>query len=478
MNRENLRGMELKGIKFILKGIVKLIVVIAVIQIGRAYLFVNNDLKLMPWHGVSEVAELDYDTYEDVESYLRDEEVFLEERYQEVEVKEKGLYNRYIRESGSSPYGYLDTDVNASFEMIPEDIKGGVLMLHGLTDSPYSMRDVAKTFYDKGYYVLALRYPYHGTYPGELLKLSWKDFTKTARFGARMVKKKLEGIEGSKFYMMGYSTGATTTLQYIVHDMKEDRELPRPDGVFWLSPAMGVNPAAKFGFLDIITSKIPGFEKFAWLDIYPEYDMAKYNSFAKNPGIQVYNIIKNSRDNLSKLSEEERRDLPPVYAYTSIQDATVDATELFKVVKEMGNSEGEITIFDANRKYNDFYKPWIKEIDFERGIRESGIVSDVVVVSNMRNKTDEVSIVRVNNGKATDEGGDLNLKWAGFTFCLAHISLPISPENPIYGRGTLLGELSIKGEKGIVTVSPDMLLRLRYNEFFDYIERSIEEKID
>lgn len=468
----------MKGIKFILKGVLKLIVVIAVIQVTRAYLWVNNDLELMPWHGVSEVAELDYDKYDDVKSYLEDEEVFLEERYQEVEVKEKGLYNRYIRESGSSPYGYLGTDVNASFEMIPEEIKGGVLMLHGLTDSPYSMRDMAKIFYDNGYYVLALRYPYHGTYPGELLKLDWKDFSKTAKFGARMVQRKLQGKDGSKFYMMGYSTGATTTLQYITHDMREDDELPKPDGVFWLSPAMGVNPMAKLGFLDIMASKIPGFEKFAWLDIYPEYDMAKYNSFAKSPGIQVYNIIKNSRENLSKLTEEERAELPPVYAYTSIQDATVDATELFKVVKEMGNSKGEVTIFDANRKYNDFYKSKIQDIDFARGIRESGIVSDIVVVSNIKNRTEEVSVMRSRDGRVTDESGDLDLKWTGFTFSLAHISLPISPENPIYGRGTLLGELNIKGEKGIVTVPTDMLMRLRYNEFFDYVEKSIEEKID
>ena len=82
----------MKGIKCILKGVLKLIVVRAVIQVTRAYLWVNNDLELMPWHGVSEVAELDYDKYDDVKSYLEDEEVFLEERYQEVEVKEKGLY--------------------------------------------------------------------------------------------------------------------------------------------------------------------------------------------------------------------------------------------------------------------------------------------------------------------------------------------------------------------------------------------------
>ncbi len=470
----------MRGIKFLSKWVLKLILLIAVIQLIRAYLYVNNDLKLMPWHGMSMTAELDYDKYTDIESYLEDEKIFLEGRYREVEEKKEGLYNnRYIRESGSSPYGYLETDVNASFEMIPKNIKGGVLMLHGLTDSPYIMRDIAKIFYDNGYYVLALRYPYHGTYPGELLKLNWKDFSKTAKFGAKMVKKKIQDVNVGKFYMMGFSTGATTTLQYITYDMKQDNELPKPDGIFWLSPAMGVDPIAKFGFLDIITSKIPGFSKFAWLSIYPEYDMAKYNSFPKNPGIQVYNLIKKSRRNLSKLDKKAKEELPPVYAYTSIQDATVDTTELFKVLREMGNKDGELTIFDANRKYNDFYKPKIQKIDFGKGIKKSGIVSDIVVVSNYKNRlTDEVSIIRYSDGREVDESRDGRLKWSEFTFSLAHISLPISPENPTYGRVTLLGNLSIKGENGIVLVSPDMLVRLRYNEFFDYIKKSIEEKID
>lgn len=171
-----------------------------------------------------------------------------------------------------------------------------------------------------------------------------KVISKTAKFGARMVINKIQNINNGKFYMLVFSTGATTTLQYITHDMKQDKELPKPDGIFWLSPAMGVDPIAKFGFLDVITSKIPGLGKFAWLDIYPEYDMAKYNSFPKNPGIQIYNLIKKARGNLSNLNKKTKEELPPVYAYTSIQDATVDASELSKVLIEMGNKNGELII--------------------------------------------------------------------------------------------------------------------------------------
>ncbi len=467
----------MKKIKFIVKCLLKLILLLILIQVIRASLYSHNNLKLMPWHRVSQAVELDYDKYNDVKSYLADEKIFLEQRYKEVELKKKGFYNRYIRKSESSPYSFLGTDVNSSFEMTPKNPKGGVLILHGLTDSPFEMRDIAKIFYDKGYYVLALRYPYHGTYPGELLKLNWKDFSKTARFGAKMVKKKIEGIENHKFYMLGFSTGATATLQYISHDMRKNNNFLKPDGIFWLSPAMGINPLAKYLFLDILVSKIPGLNKFAWLDIYPEYDMAKYISFPKNSVIQVYNFIKESRKNLSKLDKDEKVDLPPIYAYTSVQDATVDSAELFSVLKEIGNKDGEVTIFDVNRKYENLYKSEIQKIDFKKKIRKSGLISEVVVVSNMRNKTDRVSLIKYHNGQEVHITNNLNLKWSKHTFSLAHTSLPISPKNPIYGRETLLGGGTIKEENGTSVVPSDILVRLRYNDFFDYIEKSIGEKI-
>ncbi|WP_028857125.1 alpha/beta hydrolase [Psychrilyobacter atlanticus] len=467
----------MKKFKLIVKMLIVLMLFLITVQILRAYLDRQSNLKLMPWHKISKVKELDYDKYSDIESYLADEKKFLEEIYKEVEIKKKGSYNRYIRGSQSSPYGHLEKDVNLSFEMMPKNPKGGILMLHGLTGSPYSMREMAKTFYDKGYYVLALRYPYHGTYPGELLNLNWKDFSKTAKFGAKIVKNKIQGIKNYKFYMLGFSTGATATLQYITHDISKDKKLPRPDGVFWLSPAMGIDPLAKYVFLDILVSKIPGLNKFAWIDIYPEYDMAKYNSFDKNSVAQVYTLIKESRKNLSKLSKNEKADLPPIYSYTSIQDATVDSQELFKVLEEIRNKKNELTIFDVNRKYSDLYESKIKEINFEKEIEESKIIGDIIVVSNMVNKTEKVELIKYSNGQKIDMNNELDFKWSKNTFSLAHISLPISPENPLYGKDTFLGGGNIKGENGTAVIPANVSGRLRYNDFFNYVEKNITDKI-
>ena len=42
---------------------------------------------------------------------------------------------------------------------------GGALLVHGLTDGPYSMRTIGEGLRAGGYHVLALRLPGHGTVP-------------------------------------------------------------------------------------------------------------------------------------------------------------------------------------------------------------------------------------------------------------------------------------------------------------------------
>src|SRR5262245_19946371 len=62
-----------------------------------------------------------------------------------------------------------ETTYNRSFELKRDDPRGAVLLVHGLSDSPYSMREIANIFYEQGYDVVVLRMPGHGTIPSMLL---------------------------------------------------------------------------------------------------------------------------------------------------------------------------------------------------------------------------------------------------------------------------------------------------------------------
>src|SRR6478672_2575327 len=44
----------------------------------------------------------------------------------------------------------LETPYNRSFELVPAEIRGAALLVHGLSDSPYSMRALADTLYAQG----------------------------------------------------------------------------------------------------------------------------------------------------------------------------------------------------------------------------------------------------------------------------------------------------------------------------------------
>ncbi len=82
---------------------------------------------------------------------------------------------------------------NAPFELHPppgflpglsKPYRRGVLLTHGLSDSPYTMRHLAAFFQQRGFRVMAVLLPGHGTQPGDLLDVTWREWAKTVAYGA------------------------------------------------------------------------------------------------------------------------------------------------------------------------------------------------------------------------------------------------------------------------------------------------------
>ena len=122
--------------------------------------------------------------------------------------------NRFQAGSLSDPMSY-PTNWNRSFILTPEHPRGGVLLLHGLSDSPYSLRTLAKTFYQQGYLVLGLRMPGHGTAPSGLVHSSWQDMAAAVKIAATHVSSQLQtSAQALPFYIVGYSMGAAQAVNY------------------------------------------------------------------------------------------------------------------------------------------------------------------------------------------------------------------------------------------------------------------------
>ena len=94
-------------------------------------------------------------------------------------------------------------DGNAPFELKPsggyhagreKPYRRGVLLTHGLTDSPYFMRHLAAFFQENGFSVMAVLLPGHGTRPGDLLDTNWRVFCTTRAFCSSMPQRSFRVI--------------------------------------------------------------------------------------------------------------------------------------------------------------------------------------------------------------------------------------------------------------------------------------------
>ncbi len=76
----------------------------------------------------------------------------------------------------------------------------------------------------------------------------------------------------------------------------------------------------------------------------------------------------------------------------------------------------------------------------------------------------------------------LNMAWPRGVISLSHVALPFAPNDPLYGqfppedRNVLfLGQLEIRGERGLIRMSSDWLLRIRYTPFYSVLEQRVLE---
>jgi len=74
----------------------------------------------------------------------------------------------------------------------------------------------------------------------------------------------------------------------------------------------------------------------------------------------------------------------------------------------------------------------------------------------------------------------LDVDWPRGIISLSHVALPFAPDHPLYGqfrpqqKGVLyLGQIEIRVERGLMKLSSDWLLRLRYNPFYSVMEEKV-----
>ncbi len=445
-------------------------------------LYIKSLPSLSTWHTTilenefhTDSGVKDFDGYMALEDRLFDE--LESEIYEKILPSEKNSINRYTQESVSNPKLWKDFG-NRSFELTVKDPKMGVLLLHGMSDAPYSLHSQAEYLHKQGVWVVAMRMPGHGTIPSGLRELKWQDMAAVVKIGMERLNQKL----GDKpIHIMGYSTGAPLALNYTLTAL-EDTTLTLPSSLIFYSPAIGVSPAAPFAIWQSRLGHLLGVPKLEWNSLTPEYDPFKYGSFAVNAGDQVYRICdevqKQFDDYLT--STKSQKPFPPVLSFSSILDSTVSLPDtISNLYKRLPNGDHTLVLFDINHHFSSNHLIKQSITNTLKNIRKTPTNKHYTfdLISDINSSNGD--IIQFTNGKPYKK---LSLHWEKEVYSLSHLAMPISNNDPLYGDknapkspGIQLGYLAIYGETSVLQTSASSLLRQRWNPFHTYTKQRVLE---
>ena len=392
--------------------------------------------------------------------------------------------NRYYAKSPIYP-GSFRTDWNRSYVMEPAGKPlGAVVLLHGLTDSPYSLRHVALRYQADGFVTVAVRLPGHGTVPGGLAAVEWEQWMEATRLAAREARRRAG--PGTPLHVVGFSNGGALAMKYAM-DAIDDKALPRPDRIVLLSPMIGVTSLARFAGVFGWPAVLPRFAKAAWLGVVTEFNPFKFNSFPVNGARQSSLVARSLQERIDTFARDGRlAEIAPVLTFQSVVDFTVSTRAIVNALyDQLPRNGSELVLFDFNR--NAKFGPLLRrstETLLERMVPPPPRNYRLTVVVNETPSTDRVVERTTEPGAAEERSRLLDLLYPRDVFSLSHVALPFPMDDSLYGLepttmdyGVNLGALATRGERGLLTVSLDSLVRMSANPFFPYMMKRIEESL-
>ncbi|WP_410016603.1 alpha/beta hydrolase [Sodalis sp. C49] len=401
-----------------------------------------------------------------------------------LDISQQTPLNRYFSGSPIFPDRFA-TNWNRSYILMPEGTpKGAVVLLHGLTDTPYSLRHIAESYRRQGFVAIGIRMPAHGTVPGALTDVRWEDWMAATRLAVRQARV-LGG--DAPLHVVGFSNGGALAMKYAL-DALENPHLTKPTRIILLSPMIGVTRFARFAGVAGWPALFPAFAKAAWLGIVPEFNPFKYNSFPVNGGRQSFELTRALQQQITQDAANNRLDaLPPILAFQSVMDSTVSTRAVITALFEHLPANGsEVVLFDLNQAES--FGPLLRTSSYlalSRLLPPPPRRYTTTIVTNVSSDSLD-TLARTTLAGQTEESTELlGIQYPADIFSLSHVALPFPMNDSLYGRfpqpkdqyGISLGAFAARGERAVLVVGLDSLMRLASNPFYPYMLKRINAKI-
>ncbi|OLQ73176.1 esterase [Photobacterium proteolyticum] len=197
------------------------------------------------------------------------------------------------------------------FELKPDTPpKGGVLLVHGLGDSPFSYVDIANDLVAQGYLVRTVLLPGHGSKPADLMLPDYEDWQSIVSHHTQLL-----ADEVGEVWLGGYSTGANL----VTHEALGNDDVA---GLLLFSPAF--KPRSDTVRFASIASWFVD-----WADIDEETNMTRYDSLPMNGAAVYYQTSEVVREAL-----QNKQYTKPVFMAVSEGDSVIDTDKVSAIFSQ------------------------------------------------------------------------------------------------------------------------------------------------
>ncbi|MBP2168865.1 alpha-beta hydrolase superfamily lysophospholipase [Erwinia toletana] len=481
----------LKQTKTWLKRATILFVLLAIALLAIRITLTERGPELALWHtwvpdelSESEIDKADWASWTDNEN-----RVFAEVKANvtdKLSDQQPETLNRYAAKSPVYPASFTHNWNHSYILLPPGKPRGAVVLLHGLTDSPYSLRHFARNYQQQGFVAVAIRLPGHGTVPGALTRIDWEEWMAATRLAVREARKRIPAE--APLHIMGFSNGGALAMKYAL-DALDNPQLPAPQRLVLISPMIGVSGYARYAGLAGLPSLLPAFARTAWLSILPEFNPFKYNSFPVKAARQSYLLTRALQKEIIDDSHNNKLGrLAPVLTFQSVADATVSTPAVINALyNQLPDNGSELVLFDVNQSRQ--LSPMISSSAQHASehllpAAPRHYATTLVTSSSPQNRA---AVARRTPADATTtEVQPLGIDYPADIYSLSHVALPFPFSDSLYGRtpekpnefGVSLGSLTPRGERSVLIVSLDMLMRISSNPFYPWMLQRINQTLN
>ncbi|MDF2868162.1 MAG: Thermostable monoacylglycerol lipase [Gammaproteobacteria bacterium] len=218
-------------------------------------------------------------------------------------------------------------EANSPFDWPTENATHGVVLIHGLTDSAFQMKDIGIFFKRQGFWVRSITLPGHGTMPGDLTRVQLATWQKAVAYAVSDLAKRVSNI-----YLCGYSTGGALALEFALR-------LSQIQGLILFAPALRLKRYIEMAVRAQMWVKT-FWKRADWLSIEPELDYAKYSSLSVNGAFQLQLLI----NTLAKQIPQTKSAIP-TFMVMSDADELIDYRETVSLYRQLKHPLNQLLVY-------------------------------------------------------------------------------------------------------------------------------------